>query len=243
MAASSTCPRCMAHVSLPMRTAYSSGQVGSSGIHQARWRWNWRCEGITVNGISPGPFHTEMNLPVINDPEANKMFLTKLPVGRWGKVEEIGGLACYLCSDLAGFITGTDICDRRRLDCRLTNGNIAMTTRRDVMLGGAALAAASAAPDFRRRPAEVAPGRGAAKNQISARHRADGAGALLPQAARRCAGRAAAPADRHRHRGLCAFGLGAGGLQMVIPLDTDVKKLRKRAGPSRHVLRRRYPSS
>ena len=53
--------------------------------------------------------HTEMNLPVINDPEANKLFLTKLPVGRWGKVEEIGGLACYLCSDLAGFITGIDI--------------------------------------------------------------------------------------------------------------------------------------
>jgi NAD(P)-dependent dehydrogenase (short-subunit alcohol dehydrogenase family) len=46
---------------------------------------------------------------VINDPEANKLFLQKLPVGRWGKVEEIGGLACYLCSDLAGFITGTDI--------------------------------------------------------------------------------------------------------------------------------------
>ena len=66
-------------------------------------------EGITVNAISPGPFHTEMNLPVINDPEANKLFLTKLPVGRWGKVEEIGGLACYLCSDLAGFVTGTDI--------------------------------------------------------------------------------------------------------------------------------------
>jgi NAD(P)-dependent dehydrogenase (short-subunit alcohol dehydrogenase family) len=66
-------------------------------------------EAITVNAISPGPFHTEMNLPVINDPEANKLFLTKLPVGRWGKVEEIGALACYLCSDLAGFITGTDV--------------------------------------------------------------------------------------------------------------------------------------
>ncbi len=32
-----------------------------------------------------------------------------LPVGRWGKVEEIGALACYLCSEAAGFITGTDI--------------------------------------------------------------------------------------------------------------------------------------
>ena len=35
--------------------------------------------------------------------------LASLPVGRWGEVEEIGALACYLCSEFAGFITGTDI--------------------------------------------------------------------------------------------------------------------------------------
>ena len=44
----------------------------------------------------------------MNDPVANTQFLANLPVGRWGKVEEIGALTCYLCSDLAGFVTGTD---------------------------------------------------------------------------------------------------------------------------------------
>jgi NAD(P)-dependent dehydrogenase (short-subunit alcohol dehydrogenase family) len=66
-------------------------------------------EGITVNGISPGPFGTEMNLPLMQNPDTNAQFLANLPVGRWGRVEEIGALACYLCSEAAGFITGTDI--------------------------------------------------------------------------------------------------------------------------------------
>src|SRR5256885_1855516 len=66
-------------------------------------------DGITVNGISPGPFATEMNTPIINDPEKNRQFVSKIPVGRWGKLEEIGRLAVYLCSEEAGFITGTDI--------------------------------------------------------------------------------------------------------------------------------------
>ena len=64
---------------------------------------------ITVNGISPGPFATEMNKPLLENPELNAQFLANIPLGRWGKVEEIGQLALYLCSEDAGFITGTDL--------------------------------------------------------------------------------------------------------------------------------------
>jgi NAD(P)-dependent dehydrogenase (short-subunit alcohol dehydrogenase family) len=98
----------MSHVSLAGRTAYSSAKAALLGLTRAL-ALELAADGITVNGISPGPIGTDMNLALMNNPEVNAQFLANLPVGRWGKVEEIGALACYLCSDAAAFVTGTDI--------------------------------------------------------------------------------------------------------------------------------------
>src|SRR6266487_4226123 len=56
----------------------------------------------------PGRTATEMNVPIQQNPEMNRQFIAKIPLGRWGKPEEIGSLAVYLCSEEASFITGTD---------------------------------------------------------------------------------------------------------------------------------------
>jgi NAD(P)-dependent dehydrogenase (short-subunit alcohol dehydrogenase family) len=98
----------MSHISLPQRTAYSASKTGVLGLIRAL-ALELASDGITVNGISPGPFATEMNMALIQNPEANAQFLASIPVGRWGKVEDIGSLALFLCSDAASFITGTDI--------------------------------------------------------------------------------------------------------------------------------------
>jgi NAD(P)-dependent dehydrogenase (short-subunit alcohol dehydrogenase family) len=98
----------MSHVAIGGRTAYAASKTGLLGFTRAL-ALELAPEKITVNGISPGPIATELNLPILQNPEVNRWFNERIPLGRWGKEEEIAGLALYLCSEEAGFITGTDV--------------------------------------------------------------------------------------------------------------------------------------
>jgi NAD(P)-dependent dehydrogenase (short-subunit alcohol dehydrogenase family) len=98
----------MSHVSLPGRTAYSASKAGLLGFTKAL-ALELAPDAITVNGISPGPFATELNKPLMESAELTQYFLSRVPVGRWGKPEDIGQLAVFLCSEAASYITGTDI--------------------------------------------------------------------------------------------------------------------------------------
>ena len=98
----------MSHVSLPGRTAYSASKTALLGFTRSL-ALELAGDQITVNGISPGVYDTEINTPLMQNAELRAQFLAKIPLGRFGQPEEIGKLAVYLCSEDAGFITGTDV--------------------------------------------------------------------------------------------------------------------------------------
>ncbi|PZX52062.1 SDR family NAD(P)-dependent oxidoreductase [Algoriphagus chordae] len=62
---------------------------------------------ITVNAICPGPFLTEMNMPIADTEEGKKFVVGATALGRWGKLEEIQGAAIYLASDAGTYMVGS----------------------------------------------------------------------------------------------------------------------------------------
>ena len=62
--------------------------------------------GVTVNCLCPGPFATEINRPVMADPQATASLLQHVPMGRWGQVHEIRAPVVFLASPAASFVTG-----------------------------------------------------------------------------------------------------------------------------------------
>ena len=98
----------MSHVSLPGRTVYSASKTALLGFTRAL-ALELAPAKITVNGISPGVFATEMNIPLTTNAELSAQFLARIPLSRWGEPSEVGKLAVYLCSEGAGYITGTDV--------------------------------------------------------------------------------------------------------------------------------------
>lgn len=62
---------------------------------------------ITVNNIGPGAVYTPIDADIEAQPEVEKALMGEIPLNRWGKPEEIAGLAVYLASEEAGYVTGS----------------------------------------------------------------------------------------------------------------------------------------
>jgi gluconate 5-dehydrogenase len=62
--------------------------------------------GITCNALSPGPFTTETNVPLFQNPSVAAWIKTRSPLGRCGRPEEIGPACVFLAAPASSFITG-----------------------------------------------------------------------------------------------------------------------------------------
>jgi NAD(P)-dependent dehydrogenase (short-subunit alcohol dehydrogenase family) len=66
-------------------------------------------EGIRVNSVHPGPIETPMTEARRADPEQFQLLLSRIPLGRYGKPEDVACGVLYLASDEAAFVTGSEL--------------------------------------------------------------------------------------------------------------------------------------
>jgi NAD(P)-dependent dehydrogenase (short-subunit alcohol dehydrogenase family) len=95
-------------VALPGRAPYASSKAGVVGLTRVL-ALEWAGSGVTCNAICPGPFATDMNLPLLNNPEAYKQLVSLIPMGRWGELDELAGAVVFLASDASSFVTGSSL--------------------------------------------------------------------------------------------------------------------------------------
>ena len=65
--------------------------------------------GITCNGICPGYFETELTSPILKSEEFVTRLNIRVPLRRWGQPRDLAGVAVFLASDAASYITGQQI--------------------------------------------------------------------------------------------------------------------------------------
>jgi NAD(P)-dependent dehydrogenase (short-subunit alcohol dehydrogenase family) len=93
-------------VGLPDRTPYCSAKAGVLGLTRAA-ALEWAGTGLRCNAICPGPFLTEMNRPLLAQPERAQAVVGQTALNRWGELHEIRGAAVFLASGASSYVTGT----------------------------------------------------------------------------------------------------------------------------------------
>lgn len=88
--------------------AYVAAKTGLIGMTRSL-----ACElaehGITVNGVLPGYFETELNAALLANKDFVEFVNGRTPMRRWGKPRELAGAAIYLASEASSYVTGQQI--------------------------------------------------------------------------------------------------------------------------------------
>ena len=89
-------------------SAYVASKGGVSQLTKSLAS-DWAKYNIRVNAIGPGYFETDLTEPLRKDPKRFSAINTRIPLGRWGKPEDLAGIAVFLASDASDYITGQTI--------------------------------------------------------------------------------------------------------------------------------------
>jgi NAD(P)-dependent dehydrogenase (short-subunit alcohol dehydrogenase family) len=98
----------LGEISMPGRTPYASSKGGLTLLTKTL-ALEWAKDGINVNALCPGPFATEINTPLLNDPVAKAQVESNIPLARWGDPVELGPAAVFLASEASSFMTGATL--------------------------------------------------------------------------------------------------------------------------------------
>jgi len=93
-------------IALAGRAPYASSKAGIINLTRVL-ALEWAGTGVTANAICPGAFATEMNRTLLDDPVKYKEFVSRIPMGRWGELDELAGAAVFLASPAASYVTGS----------------------------------------------------------------------------------------------------------------------------------------
>ena len=98
----------LGEIALPGRSPYASSKGGLTLLTKTL-ALEWARDGINVNALCPGPFATEINTPLLNDPAARAQMEANVPLARWGDPTELGPAAVFLASEASSFMTGATL--------------------------------------------------------------------------------------------------------------------------------------
>ncbi|WP_348643313.1 2-dehydro-3-deoxy-D-gluconate 5-dehydrogenase KduD [Rhizobium phaseoli] len=90
-------------IRIPSYTASKSGLAGLTKLLACEWAG----KGVNVNAIAPGYFVTNNTTALREDADRNAAILARIPAGRWGTPDELGGAAVFLASSASDYVHGT----------------------------------------------------------------------------------------------------------------------------------------